>query len=429
MWKSLAFERIVDYLGGMPSLPQMRDVVIALGPPIDPTGRGILDRLDELRFLYNAVGHQIAVHAAAFDATGAADKVGSTTRGVLIEMGFAPAVAHRSVRIGAGIDSLPKLGACAADGYLATECVDAVVRGMTIIEKRTPTDLSDDDRERYESELLARAFSGATPTEIADHARTISHRIQVTADDAIPGAEDSSLNAVNSHITDDGRVEIKADVTAVIGEKFLSMIDERSCPRPEPDGSEDRRTREQRWADGFELLLDQAAIGATLDTSGTPRTQLLVTIPADAKEPARLPWVGSVSQATARRLSCDAIVGEIVLDREGVPLQMGTSRRLFPSHLRRAITVRDLCCVKCGAPAAHTQVHHIVPWVDGGPTDLDNGCLLCQRCHTQVHHHGWQVIMGHDRHPWLIPPVDIEPDRRPRPAYNRRTMRLDDVLV
>lgn len=413
----------------MTPIAEMRDFVITLEPPTDPTGREIFDRLDELRLLYNVVGHQIAVHAAAFDATGAADKAGSTTRGVLIEMGFAPGVAHRSVRVGVGVDSLPKLGDCAADGYLASECVDAVVRGMSVVEKQTPTGLSDDDRAAYESELLVQAFSGATPTEIADHARTIAHRIADTVDDATPVAEDASLNAVNSHITDDGRVEIKADLTAVVGEKFLSMIDERSCPRPEPDGSEDRRTREQRWADGFELLLDQAAIGATLDTSGSPRTQLLVTIPAGAKDPARLPWVGPVSQTTAKRLACDALVSEIVLDGEGVPLQMGTSRRLFPSHLRKAIIVRDLCCIKCGAPAAHTQVHHIVPWVDGGPTDLDNGCLLCQRCHTQVHHHGWEVSMGYDRHPWLIPPADIDPRRRPRPAYNRRTMRLDDVFV
>ena len=108
---------------------------------------------------------------------------------------------------------------------------------------------------------------------------------------------------------------------------------------------------------------------------------------------------------------------------------MGTTKRLFPHHLRQAIIVRDACCVKCGAPAAHTQVHHIVHWADGGPTDLDNGCLLCQRCHTQVHHHGWQVVMGPDRHPWLIPPADIDRQRLPRPAYNRRTMRLDDALV
>ncbi|PYE14928.1 hypothetical protein DFR67_1112 [Williamsia limnetica] len=32
--------------------------------------------------------------------------------------------------------------------------------------------------------------------------------------------------------------------------------------------------------------------------------------------------------------------------------------------------------------------------------------------------------MGSDGHPWLIPPADVDPQRRPLPAYNRRTMTL-----
>ena len=64
-----------------------------------------------------------------------------------------------------------------------------------------------------------------------------------------------------------------------------------------------------------------------------------------------------------------------------------------------------------------------------GPTDLDNGCLLCSSCHDDVHHHGWDIIMGFDRHPWLIPPASIDPKRRPVPSYHRRTMRLDDTAA
>ncbi|WP_407701185.1 HNH endonuclease [Williamsia sterculiae] len=83
--------------------------------------------------------------------------------------------------------------------------------------------------------------------------------------------------------------------------------------------------------------------------------------------------------------------------------------------------------MKCGAPASWTDCHHIIHHADGGPTILDNGCLLCRSCHTAVHHQGWEVIIGHDRHPWLIPPATLDPKRRPLPAHNRRTMRLDDV--
>ncbi|MFT4394873.1 DUF222 domain-containing protein [Gordonia lacunae] len=414
----------------MTSITELRDTLVSLpSPPDDGSGRAVFERLDELRVLRNVLDHQIAVHIALFDASGAAARAGSTTRSWLIEMGMPPAAAGRGVRIAAGLASLPKLADCAADGYLSAECVDAMVRGISLIDTRAPAALSDDDRSVFETELLTQAFSGATPAEINDHARRIAVRVAATDPDTVPAADDASLNTVHTRVTEEGRVAITADVTAVIGEKFLSMIDERSCPRPEPDGADDRRGVAQRRADGLELLLDQAAIGAAMTTAGAPRTQVLVTIPADGADPARLPWVGTVTASTARRLSCDGGVAEIVLDGEGVPLRMGTTKRLFPHHLRQAIVVRDQCCVKCGAPAAHTQVHHLVHWADGGATDLDNGCLLCQRCHTQVHHHGWQVVMGPDRHPWLIPPVDIDQRRLPRPAYNRRTMRLDDALV
>ncbi|MGC5249269.1 HNH endonuclease, partial [Gordonia sp. DT219] len=93
----------------------------------------------------------------------------------------------------------------------------------------------------------------------------------------------------------------------------------------------------------------------------------------------------------------------------------------------KALLLRDKCCIKCGAPASRTQAHHLVSWVDGGATDLDNGCLLCTSCHHDVHDSGWNVVMGFDRHPWLIPPATVDPRRRPLPAYNRRTLHLDSA--
>ncbi|MGC4935422.1 HNH endonuclease, partial [Gordonia sp. DT30] len=44
-----------------------------------------------------------------------------------------------------------------------------------------------------------------------------------------------------------------------------------------------------------------------------------------------------------------------------------------------------------------------------------------------VHDSGWDVVMGFDRHPWLIPPATVDPRRRPLPAYNRRSLRLDSA--
>ena len=77
---------------------------------------------------------------------------------------------------------------------------------------------------------------------------------------------------------------------------------------------------------------------------------------------------------------------------EGQPLEEGRSKRVYPPHLRRAVEVRDLHCVfaGCDAPSYWCDVHHLIHWVDGGETDLDNAALLCESHHTKVHH-GFRV--------------------------------------
>ncbi|ETA04732.1 HNH endonuclease [Gordonia alkanivorans CGMCC 6845] len=410
------------------SLDAILDQLVDITPPDDdPTGAETCFRLSRWILLRNLADHQTGTHTAKLDSLGVADKAGSTSKKLLIEMGLPPAAATRTARIADHLGTLGKVEAYAADGRLSGEAVDAIVRGIATIEKRSPTALSDDDRAGHESELLTQALSGATPTEIQKHAQTIGNTIADDQGGGIPASDDRSLDTLSHHLTDDSRVEIHANVTQGVGEKFIAMIDERAVPRAEPDGAPDRRSPGQIRADALEVLLDQAAVGAAMDTIGTPRTQTLLTIPADGRSPAFLPWTGSTTQVTAKQLSCDGTLTEIVIDGDTVPLQMGRERRLFPPHLRKAIIIRDENCIKCGAPPSHTQVHHIEHWSDDGETELDNGCLLCQRCHTQVHHNGWDIMMGFDRHPWLIPPAEIDPRRRALPAYNRRTMRLDDA--
>ncbi|MET4165878.1 hypothetical protein ABID74_001289 [Gordonia terrae] len=263
----------------MPSITEFRDTLIGLSPPSDDgTGRAVLDRLDELRVLRNVLDHQIDVHVALVEASGAAARAGSTTRSWLIEMGMPPAVAHRGVRIAGGLASLPKLADCAAEGYLAVECVDAVVRGIALINRVAAAALSDGERQLFETELLTQAFSGATPAEIDTHSRSIAMRVAEADPGTVSAADDASLNTLHTRVTDEGRVAITGDVTAVIGDKFLSMIDERSCPRPEPDGAEDRRSVGERRA----LLLPE--VRAKRASKGLVRC---VAKPFEARRPRR----------------------------------------------------------------------------------------------------------------------------------------------
>ncbi|GAC67448.1 HNH endonuclease [Gordonia soli] len=245
-------------------------------------------------------------------------------------------------------------------------------------------------------------------------------------DSGVPAAEDRSINELTCVRTSDGRLSLHADIDMVVGEKVLAALDALSAPRSEPDGSRDSRPAGRRRADALETVFDLAARAGD-GTVTAPKVQVALTIPTAAPSRSSLLFLGAVSESTAVALACDAVISAMTVDEETVPVDVGRERRLFTAAQRKALYQRDGCCVKCGAPASWTQAHHIVHWAAGGTTSLDNGCLLCPACHDDIHHGGWDIVLGTDRHPWLIPPSAVDRLRRPRPAYNRRTMALDDL--
>ncbi|MFT4125358.1 MAG: DUF222 domain-containing protein, partial [Gordonia sp. (in: high G+C Gram-positive bacteria)] len=221
---------------------------------------------------------------------------------------------------------------------------------------------------------------------------------------------------------DDGRTQLSGNLHAPVGEKMRTLIDAHSAPAPQPDGSRDPRSPEHRRADAFEVILDAAAraLAAEHPSSIGLGTRIVLRVPADIPDLARLGFLGPVTRNTLELLSCDGTTRVVIVDGEGAPLQVGREKRLFTGAQRVAIGLRDTGCIKCGAPAGWTHVHHLVHWSRGGATDVDNGCLLCPACHDAVHHQGWDVVMGIDRHPWLIPPATVDPQRRPIASYHRR---------
>ena len=395
------------------------DEVIGVEFPDDPAG--VVAVVKDLITLRNAVEAQLAAGAAIIDRLGVATRMGSTTSKVLQANGAAPAAAARWLRIGTGLSGLDRTAGYFRDGFLSAEHIDAVVRGVSHVRGRSGGVMSDDVRSEVERKLVAHAISGAPPAEIGQIARTMGNEVAEESG-GVPAAEDASLNSLDYVVTSDGRLSGRFDVDAVTGEKMISALDVWSRPRPEPDGSADARTPTQRRADALHQLLDCGGGGQGVVSA--PRTEVAVTVPADHPDRAVLRWMGPVTEATAAAAACDAVITSITLDGQQVPIDLSPPKRLFTGPVRKAILIRDTCCIKCGAPATWSDCHHIVHWANGGPTTLANGCLLCRTCHRAVHHTDWDIEMGTDGHPWLIPPADIDPTRQPLPAYNRRTLTL-----
>lgn len=137
----------------------------------------------------------------------------------------------------------------------------------------------------------------------------------------------------------------------------------------------------------FENLRDQVGVG-TLDTGE------------------------SLSAAAVRRLACDCEVLPAMLSRASAVLDTAAGQRFITALLWIALTTRDRHCAfpGCRRQPIACDAHHIVHWVDGGPTTLDNLVLLCRAHHQLIHHSGWQVRLN---------PHDLMPEFKPPPGRHR----------
>nr|WP_274709793.1 HNH endonuclease signature motif containing protein [Corynebacterium sp. c6VSa_13] len=82
----------------------------------------------------------------------------------------------------------------------------------------------------------------------------------------------------------------------------------------------------------------------------------------------------------------------------GTVLHAGRSRRTASLLQRLALFAEQLVCSHpgCTQPACQTDVHHIVPWLKQGRTDIENLTLLCRRHHTDNNdNHDGAHNMGH----------------------------------
>jgi hypothetical protein len=125
-----------------------------------------------------------------------------------------------------------------------------------------------------------------------------------------------------------------------------------------------------------------------------------------------------VSAGTVRRMAADAHLIPVVLGSHSEVLDLGRKQRLFSRAQKLALAERDGGCAwtGCPHPPSYTEAHHIRWWdIDHGPTNLDNGILLCSTHHHRVHHDKWDIQVR-DNVPYFTPPAHIDPHQRPRPG-------------
>src|SRR5215831_13780289 len=368
---------------------------------------------------------ELALKVAKLDDDGAwaGDGYLSMVHWLSVHLGPGRVSARELVRVGHALVELPRVAAAFASGSLSYDKV------RFICEVATP-----EDQEVWVE--LAQGISGSQLIKIC-----LGYRRAREADSGERAEAQLARRGLWSFKEDDGMVRLIALLPAEDAAVVMTAMEAVSAEQPPvpirdtspvPDPAQDRWA--DRWAarrvDSLVAICRQA--GALV--SDPESCQLVVHVDVltgeDPKGRCHLEDGTPISAAVARRLGCDAQV-VAVTEREGLPIDVGRSRRLFTKSQRRALQARDGTCrfPGCGVPARRTHLHHLFPWELGGPTDLSNALSLCAAHHARLHDGHYQILGSpdgelcfetHDGRPIVPPPPRIDPGRGGGTAHLRR---------
>ncbi|WP_300676020.1 HNH endonuclease signature motif containing protein [Nocardioides sp.] len=323
------------------------------------------------------------------------------------------------------LDAHPQTAAALRSGRVSPAQASVVIAAVDDLPDGAPKD-------RAEAQLLADAAT-FDPARL----RILGRRIlEVVAPEIADAAEAARLEADEAHARDrirftfrplgDGTTRIAGRIPNLAAHQLRVMLDSLLNPRRTPPWAPHRGTEGKPDADGNDTATNQEDAGrsreetdtrwwslpaphqlgqafcelltripaGSLPVHGSTATTLFVTVTLDQLRSglgaaSLLSSTGEdlLSASEARRLACTSGLIPTVLGTKGEVLDLGRTARLFSPAQNKALMLRHRTCQGrgCDHPATHCEAHHHAGWLTGGPTDLDNALLLCNRCHHHAH--------------------------------------------
>jgi hypothetical protein len=317
--------------------------------------------------------------------------------------GVSAAEGKRKQRRSKTLDDAPSFGDALADGTIGAEHVDALANATTRLDDDIKSSLFDD-----EADLLDAAAS-MSPERFARHVRDRirskerDHGIERNTRQRRETFLSRRTNPVNGMI--EGRYAfhpelanqifgaVDRETAAIIAEgehsgdpAFTGRTPDRNRLAAEALGRLVAGGHQQRRPLEADITLivdhDTGTTGEIHDHSVCETSDGLPIPPA-----------------SVRRLLCNGRITPIIVDTDGNALAAGRTIRHANRKQRRALRAMYRCCAFTGCEVAfeRCEIHHILPWELGGPTDLINMIPLCSRHHHIVHEGGWHIELLPDR--------------------------------
>ena len=399
--------------------------------------RELDDRIGVLSAQIHALDAELVGVLAEYDAVGGWQGRGwrSFAHYLSVRTNFAPRDAERLVSIAARVDEMPSLLAAARGGQVSMGVLASAARVVTPDNEARVLDVVRACTPRQAQRVLA-AYRSLRPTT-NDNANDGSADVGSVADDL------ELDHWWRNWIDDHGRYRIDGALDKLTGElleqarRAVIAELERAGTHPHADkpseAGEPSDTAETtgvgesagvgvsgRCVSAVEsitamasIVLEHASKTGVGDRGGERfAVQVVCDIAALAEalgidvDPnaavglgsrAYLPRTGAhLNNAELSRVLCEGTL-QMLIDHDGQPLWLGTEKRLFNRHQRRALRHRAGGVSACEFPGCPTtrfvETHHIAGVAEaGGLTDLDNGVLLCSFHHHELHRKRWQIV-------------------------------------
>lgn len=383
--------------------PRLRGLAAAVDGVLAESGSDLptTSLADELIGLHREINRLHAVfleRVSAFDAVGGAEElVGTSARSWLRHrVGLPASTASDLVRTARSLrDHLPATREALISGELTTQHARTIANTVRQAADHVSTEHVTEVSQEVEQVMLdvARSVDAASLVGFGNRVRQV-----VDPDGALTDANRAhDRRWLTVAKTFSGLVSVDGLLDAEGGATLLTVL----AAGAVPNGPEDRRTSGQRRADTLVELCRQALDRGEVSSTGGLEPHVLVTTSLESLQAAavaeshadlaEVEWGGSIQPESARRIACDATISRVLVDPQGLPLDIGRSTRVISPAIRTALVTRDKGCVAecCDRPPAWTEAHHIEHWIDGGVTSLANLVLLCRTHHRRVHEENW----------------------------------------
>jgi Domain of unknown function (DUF222)/HNH endonuclease len=299
------------------------------------------------------------------------DGYSSSTALLKHRMSLHPGEAQRLVTRANGLAESPLAALAFEKGLLSGSQVDVLLETKC----RAPERFTED-----ESELVAIALG--TPL-IRELRKRLDYWLDRVAKEDLADERNLVHDLRSLNLRRDGdMMRINGWVDIESGEEMRARLE------PGPPAPGDERSTPARRAD---LLVD------ILNGAGN-RPGLIVHVSAETLFEGK-PGISETELGTfltgdeISRISCDSNLTRVLFGPDSQPLDVGRTKRLVTPALRIGVVSRDVHCIfpGCDRPASWCDIHHLIPWSEGGPTSLENLVMVCRHHHTLVHEGGWQM--------------------------------------